>query len=74
VLKVAESENMTSGERRMILIKPGDTLLIGNLGDLEPETCDMAMHAFRSLGLDRVVLFVQDIDIDLARATHKERS
>lgn len=53
-----------SDEKRVLLVKPGDTVLIGNVGRITPDEAAAAVECFRSLDLD-VVVFAGDIDIDL---------
>lgn len=60
-----------SDARRVVLIKPGDVLLIGNVGELDPFAIEAAHHAVgqlrSALSLAHVLLF--DEDIDLAAVT-----
>lgn len=58
---------------RAVLLKPGDALLIGNIGVLEPEEID-SFHAAvqvlkERLGLVAVVLFEADIDVGAVAAS-----
>lgn len=53
--------------RRVVLLKPGDVLLIGNVGPLDQDAVDAlhdgASHLSTALGLAQVVLFEGDIDL-----------
>jgi hypothetical protein len=62
VLPLSGSDPDPLTERRVVLAKPGDLLLIGNAGDYvaDPQVGDF----FESLGL-KVAVFAGDIDIDL---------
>lgn len=55
-------------EKRVLLLKPGDTLLIGNVGDLPAEVFNEVTGALAVLrehvGVVDVVLFERDISID----------
>jgi hypothetical protein len=54
-------------ETRVVLVKPGDLLLIGNVGEITQEQYDQGYAAFSALLKEelniRVVLFSGDIDI-----------
>jgi len=50
-------------ETRVLLVKPGDLLLIGNVGDVgNPEFAAKAVKVFADMGV-RVVFFMADIDM-----------
>lgn len=51
-------------DTRVLLIKPGDVLLIGNVGDVDPEGASEAAAAIRDAIGVRVFMFTEDIDID----------
>lgn len=52
-------------ERRVFLVKPGDTIVFGNV-DVDPEVIKQAGEVLREmLGVDRVVFFAGDIDMDV---------
>lgn len=51
-------------DTRVLLIKPGDVLLIGNVGDLDPEGAPEAAAAIQDAIGVRIVIFTEDIDID----------
>lgn len=54
-------------ETRAVLVKPGDLLLIGNVGIATTDDHDVlaaGVEFFRRLGID-VVFFAEDIRIDL---------
>ncbi|MCX4886054.1 hypothetical protein [Streptomyces sp. NBC_00847] len=62
--------------RRVVLVKPGDVLLIGNVGQLDQDAVD-ALHdgasQFRSaLGLAQVALFEGDIDLAVTTPSSTE--
>lgn len=53
-----------SGRTRVVLIEPGDVLLIGNLGRLEsPEQIEPVVRCLDELGIASLV-FSADIDLD----------
>jgi hypothetical protein len=56
----------SSEERRVVLVKPGDMLLIGNARDVhdDPEALARLGDWFQAAGI-RVAVFAGDIDIDL---------
>ena len=54
-----------SNETRALLLKPGDTLLIGNVGDLDDDVHEHAREFFERIGVS-VAIFAGDIDIDKA--------
>lgn len=52
-----------SDEQRVFLIKPGDTLVFGNVGDLDPESVDaLSQVLYEQMGL-QVLCFAADIDM-----------
>lgn len=51
-----------SDEVRVVLVKPGDLLLIGNV-EITAENADMVRDAFREINLHAVV-FAGDIELD----------
>lgn len=53
--------------KRVILIKPGDTLLIGNVGSLDADQFRDVGKALRTLGFGTVAVFAGDISIDALR-------
>lgn len=57
--------------RRIVLLKPGDTLMIGNVGAFSPEDLAAAGDALAAirdkLGLAQILIFAEDIDIDSYR-------
>jgi hypothetical protein len=57
----------SSEERRVVLVKPGDVLLIGNVGDhiANAESWDHVGPFFRDVLGIRVVVFERDIVLDL---------
>lgn len=54
-----------SDDVRVVLVKPGDKLLIGNVGELDADNAAQVVSAFNELTGLRVVLFEADIDIAL---------
>lgn len=48
--------------RHVVLARPGDVLLIGNIGHLPPDQLSVLGEAFRHLGIE-VLVFAADIDI-----------
>lgn len=55
---------MSSGEQRIFLVKPGDTLIFGNVGKVPPEDARRLVRTLRDqLGVREVVFFVGDIDM-----------
>lgn len=68
-------------EKRVILIKPGDVLLIGGVQVRTAEEAGNALRLFREVaGIERVVFFADDIRIDsltaeqIARLTTTEET
>lgn len=51
-------------DTRVLLIKPGDVLLIGKVGDVDPEGASEAAAAIQDAIGVRIVIFTEDIDID----------
>lgn len=51
-------------EKRVVLVKPGDVLVIGNLGTTEEEEIVSAIDSLHRLGLSSLLLFAEDIQID----------
>lgn len=59
-------------EIRFVLVKPGDVLLIGNMGELTEELPDV-LHAFKeAVGVSHVAVFPGDISISTASSTDLE--
>lgn len=55
---------MASDVKRVVLVKPGEVLLIGNVGELvEGENLADVDKFFGAIGI-QVVLFAEDIDMD----------
>lgn len=53
-------------ERRVFLVKPGDTVVFSNVQDMDPDVIHQAGLALREiLGADRVVFFAGDVDMDV---------
>ncbi|MEV5347187.1 hypothetical protein [Streptomyces achromogenes] len=67
---------MSADTVRAVLLKPGDVLLIGNVGELTPEDAEAAGHLASqlctALGLAHVVLFHEDIDLAVAAPSSTE--
>lgn len=51
--------------RHVLLVKPGDILLIGNVGGLDVDEIDRVQPALRDLLGIEVVLFESDIDMSM---------
>jgi hypothetical protein len=52
-----------SETRHVVLVKPGDLLLLGNVGDISPEQAHALSQVLaKEMGI-RVVVFAQDIDL-----------
>lgn len=51
--------------RHVLLVKPGDILLIGNVGGLDVDDLHRALPALRDLLGVEVVLFESDIDVSV---------
>lgn len=51
------------GGVRVVLVKPGDILAIGNLGELPEPLPDLVADLRNQIGLASVWLFAADIDI-----------
>lgn len=56
-------------EKRVVLVKPGDILLIGNTEIMSARDFTVAIEAFKKLRL-KVIVFADDINIDLVTADH----
>jgi carbonic anhydrase len=56
-----------STEARVFLVKPGDTLVFGNVGALvdAEDIAELIESIKAALGVRRVVLFEADIDMEL---------
>lgn len=55
---------MADGEVRVVLVKPGDVLLIGNVGSIgSPENLRGFVDGLHSMGV-KAFVFAADIDID----------
>lgn len=52
-----------AAETRAVLVKPGDVLLIGNVGETDPDSLRGLNVFWEELGI-RVAVFEGDIDID----------
>lgn len=50
--------------KRVVLVKPGDTLLIGNIPDITPEMAELLSDFFIRQKIS-VAVFASDIDVDL---------
>jgi hypothetical protein len=69
-------EPMSADATRVVLVKPGDVLLIGNAGQLGDDAAE-ALHNLASqlrsvLGLAHVVLFEGDIDLAVTTPSSTE--
>lgn len=49
--------------RHVVLTKPDDILLVGNVGDVDPNTLQALIDGFDAIGINCVV-FAGDIEID----------
>lgn len=50
-------------DTRVVLVKPGDLLLIGNVGSVgDPDRARSAVNVFKDMGIN-VVFFMDDIDM-----------
>lgn len=58
--------------RRVLLVKPGDVLLVGNVGETDPDAVKAASALLECLGIT-TVLFAGDIDVDTVPATTRGR-
>lgn len=51
--------------KRVLLIKPGDILIFGNVGDVEHSDMAPALTKLREvLGIEQVFVFAENIDMD----------
>lgn len=57
-------EPVDTGEKRVVLVKPGDLLLIGNIGEMPPENIERMHDWFEQSGI-RICVFAADISMDL---------
>lgn len=56
-------------EKRIVLVKPGDILIFGNVGPIDPEDLEHATAKLReAVGIDQIFFFGGDIDMDLVPA------
>lgn len=51
-------------DTRVLLIKPGDVLLIGNVGDVDLEEASASVEALQDAIGVRIFIFTEDIEID----------
>ncbi|MET7949239.1 hypothetical protein [Micromonospora sp. NPDC005324] len=51
-------------EKRVVLVKPGDVLVIGNVGDHSLVDLQRAVDHLKQLGFVGVLLFAADIQLD----------
>ncbi|MFE5771434.1 hypothetical protein ACFQ7O_24075 [Streptomyces sp. NPDC056485] len=52
-----------SETRHVVLVKPGDVLLLGNVGEVSPEQAQALSQVLaKEMGI-RVVVFTEDIDL-----------
>ncbi len=67
---------MSADAVRVVLLKPGDVLLIGNAGQLDEDAIDAlhtaASHLSSALGLAQVALFEGDIDLAVTTQSSTE--
>jgi hypothetical protein len=67
---------MDLNDRRAVLLKPGDLLIIGNVGDLDPgalESMRVGLIELReSLDLAGIVIFEEDVDMTTIDAEQVE--
>ena len=57
---------MSEQIRHVVLGKPGDVLLLSNLGPLAMDTVDQVREFFRELGI-RVAMFEDDVDLAMLK-------
>lgn len=59
--------------RRVVLVKPGDVLLIGNLGDLDDESARTLTELLgplkAAIGAEQILCFEADIDLAVTDGT-----
>ncbi|MGW6739710.1 hypothetical protein ACWGDX_03005 [Streptomyces sp. NPDC055025] len=69
---------MSSEGTRVVLVKPGDVLLIGNVGSLDTDALTNAGEAFTqlrsALGLAGIFVFEDDIDLAVTAASAQDRA
>jgi hypothetical protein len=64
---------MPDQETRVVLVKPGDVLLFGNVGDLPAEAIDAGTEQLLdATGVAKVIFFRDDIDMAALPATAAE--
>lgn len=67
---------MDLNERKAVLLKPGDLLIIGNVGEMDPgalESMRVGLIELReSLDLAGIVIFEEDVDMTTIDATEVE--
>jgi hypothetical protein len=50
-------------ETRVVLVKPGDVLIFGNVGNFDSSIADRFGDLKDLLGLKQIVIFTEDIDL-----------
>ena len=59
---------------RVVLVKPGDVLLLGNVGHIvDPVACANALKGLADVGIARTLVFAEDIDLAAVDAAHFRR-
>ncbi|WFE41945.1 hypothetical protein [Micromonospora sp. WMMD998] len=61
--------------KRFVLVKPGDVLVFGGVGDLDPAVAEELVGQLRDrVGIEHVAFFAADIEMDAvpAPATARE--
>lgn len=60
--------------KRFVLVKPGDVLVFGGVGSIDQEVAEGFVGALRDqLGIEHVVFFSGDIDMDAIPASEISR-
>jgi hypothetical protein len=58
------SDDPMENETRVVLVKPGDVLVFGNVGPIDADQVEAITTGLRDvLGFDRVAFFESDIDL-----------
>lgn len=60
---------MPDSETRLVIVKPGDVLVLANVGPLGDEVPDLLRALKEDLGLAHVLVFAEDADLSAVPAS-----
>jgi len=66
--RLRQEKEALSEAQRVVLVKPGDILLIGNVGEMRPEDARAIAAAMAADLSIRIAIFEDDIELDLLSA------